>query len=256
MSGNSPYNEYEYRDPYNESVYSNTSYTTDSYGTAAEQADSKEIVKKSFLYMMIALLISGGVAYATAITPNARNLLLSNGVITICFILEIVAMVMAHSFMKKGSVAGTAVSLIAYSAITGFTLSVLFLAYNPAVITKAFVASALMFGLMAIYGMITDKDLSSIGSIGMMALVGIIIMSIVNMIMRSPGLDWLISAVTVVVFVGLTAYDTQKIKKSGYYAKVTNANTNTIAMMGALELYLDFLNIFLSLVRLFGRNSD
>ena len=124
--------------------------------------------------------------------------------------------------------------------------------YTGTSIVRIFVITALMFGAMSIYGATTRNNLQSAGKYLMMALVGLIIASLVNMFLHSSSFDWLISFITVGVFTGLTAYDSQKILQVAQYAQ-NNDTYRKVAVIGALELYLDFVNIFLSLLRLFGR---
>ena len=140
----------------------------------------------------------------------------------------------------------TALFLI-YAAITGISLSFILLAYTPGSIVSCFVSAAVMFGLMGIYGYKTKKDLTSMGSILFMCLIGLIVAMLINMLLHSGMMDYIISIVGVIVFCGLTAYDVQKLKEM--------EGDDKDSIMGALALYLDFLNLFLFLLRLFGVSS-
>jgi hypothetical protein len=145
---------------------------------------------------------------------------------------------------------------VLYSVLMGASLSFIFLAYTGASIAKTFVITSAMFGFMGFVGYTTKTDLSKFGSIMMMGLVGIIIASVVNMFMRSGTMDYIISFIGVLIFTGLTAYDVQKLKRIGAGISGENETTRKLTIMGALTLYLDFINLFLFLLRFFGnRNS-
>ena len=136
--------------------------------------------------------------------------------------------------------------------VNGATLSYIFAAFSTAVITKVFFITAGTFGAMALYGYFTKSDLSKMGKIAFMALIGLIIASLVNLFMRSPMLDLIVSYAGVLVFVGLTAWDTQKIKQMLAMQEYADEGAQKIALMGALSLYLDFINLFIYLLRIFG----
>ncbi len=142
---------------------------------------------------------------------------------------------------------------IAYSAINGISLSFIFLAYNVGTIYKVFASTAVLFGVMALLGATTKTDLTKMGSFLMMALFGIVIASLINYFTKSPMMDYIISIVGVIVFTGLTAYDVQKIKNMEY--EFEGEGRAKVGLMGALNLYLDFINLFLMLLRLFGRRD-
>jgi hypothetical protein len=144
-----------------------------------------------------------------------------------------------------------AVMFMAYAALTGMTLSIYFLIYTAGSIGQAFVMTAGLFGAMSIYGTVTKKDLSSWGSFLFMGLIGVIIAGLVNLFMRSDMMSFVISCACVVVFTGLTAYDTQKLRQM--HASTGYSSAATVSVVGALTLYLDFINLFLALLRLFGR---
>jgi FtsH-binding integral membrane protein len=148
--------------------------------------------------------------------------------------------------------AGTALFVfLIYAALLGMSLSSIFLVYTHSSITRVFFISAATFGAMSLYGYTTQRDLSGLGSFMFMGLIGIIIASLVNIFLKSSGLDWAISVIGVLVFVGLTAYDTQKIKEM-YSVEDDGTVAGRKAVMGALSLYLDFINLFLMVLRLFG----
>ncbi len=147
------------------------------------------------------------------------------------------------------------VMFLVYSALTGLTLSSIFLAYTAESIVSTFVITSLMFGSMALYGYVTKRDLTGVGQFMFMGLIGVVIASVVNIFMRSDSMSWLISFISVIVFTGLTAYDTQKMKAMAYVMMEGEEVASKGAILGALTLYLDFINLFLALLRLFGNRK-
>lgn len=214
-----------------------------------------------FLRMFAALLVTAAAAMIVAGTPSLMFAILGNQVVFfVLLILELGLVIGISAGINKLSATASNVLFFTFAIVNGLTLSVIFLAYSLSAITQAFAVSALMFAAMAIYGAITKKDLATIGSICLMALVGLIIASVVNMFFRSDTLDMIVCYVGVLVFVGLTAYDTQRIKHMLEEATVmTHGDQETaikkITVIGALTLYLDFINLFLKILRLVGRRS-
>jgi FtsH-binding integral membrane protein len=144
---------------------------------------------------------------------------------------------------------------IAYAIINGISFSFILLAFTPGSVLGCFLSASAMFGVMAVMGYTTNQDLTKFGRILMMGVIGILIAMVINFFMHSSGLDYLISIIGVMVFVGLTAYDVQKLKRIGEgleYDDISAADTKKMSVLGALTLYLDFINIFLFLLRLFG----
>ena len=162
--------------------------------------------------------------------------------------------IIAGMMDRLSSIAAKGLFLL-YSAIVGVTVSVIFVIYTLPSITTTFLSTAVMFGGMSLYGYFTKKDLSSWGSLLMMGLLGIIVSSIINWFLQSETLGYVISAIGVIVFVALTAYDTQKIKDIAIQGYAEGDAEDKLAIMGALSLYLDFINLFLSLLRLFGNRK-
>ena len=157
---------------------------------------------------------------------------------------------------KMSATTATAV-FIAYSALTGLTLSSIFVVYPIGSIANAFLTATGTFLAMSVYGTVTRRDLTGMGNFLIMGLFGIIIASIVNIFLASSMMDFVISCIGVLIFTGLTAYDTQKLRVFGMNAPVDDATAmRRGALLGALELYLDFINLFLMLLRLFGGNRD
>lgn len=218
---------------------------------------SSIFLAKVFNWMAIGLGLTGIIAYVTAYSGLAAALVRSP-LFFLLFIGELGLVFYLSARIDKLK-ASTATGLfVGYSALNGVTLSMIFLMYTSSSIAGTFFITAGMFAAMAIYGLVTKRDLSGMGSFMLMGLFGIIIASIVNIFLQSSSLYWTISLIGVLVFVGLTAYDVQKIKRMGE-AGILEAGESAVrkgAIMGALALYLDFINLFLMLLRFFGGARD
>ncbi len=212
---------------------------------------AQEVVAKSFLFMVVALLITAWASLTTS--PQIGYQLLTGYNFYILLGAELLIVIVSNWAVKKNNAILAGVLFAAYSYLTGVTFSVLFMIFTTTSITTIFLLTAALFGIMAVYGLATKKDLTSIGSLCFMGLIGIILAGVVNMFLRNSVFDTVISAIGVLVFVGLTAYDTQKIKKMVAYSN--DGNVLTLALMGAFELYLDFINLFLKLLSLFGKRK-
>ena len=200
-------------------------------------------------YMASGVALTGVVAY---FTNQVFGQALQGSPIIYVLIFAPLALVFFLSFRIDSLAASTARALFfVYAALLGASLSVIFSVYTDTSITRVFFVSAAAFGGLSLWGYTTQRDLTGMGSFLMMGLIGIIIASLVNIFLRSSGLDWIISVIGVLVFAGLTAYDTQKIKEM-YSAYDDGTVAGRKAVMGALSLYLDFINLFLMLLRLFG----
>ena len=209
---------------------------------------------KVYLWMFIGLLISGGVAYYTSITPSMIKFVYgSYGWILIT---ELIVVIAFSALRKKVSPGIAKVLFVTYAATSGLTLSSIFLVYKIQSIGMVFLSSSLMFGLLAIYGYITKTDLSSFGKILLFALLAIIIMSVINIFANNGTFGIIISIISIVVFLGLTAWDMQTLKAMYNYYASDEKELGKIAIYGALDLYLDFINIFLQLLNLFGKSKD
>ncbi len=215
------------------------------------------LMRKVFVWMTLALAITGLTAYGVATSPAILSLIFSSKVTFFGLIIAEFALVFAISgAINRLSLSTATLLFILYSVINGATLSTIFFAFSVATIGKVFFITAGTFGAMALVGYTTKTDLTSMGKLLFMALLGIIIASVVNMFVSSSGLDLILSYVGVLVFVGLTAYDTQKIKQMCQSAPDAGESTQKLALIGALSLYLDFINLFLYLLRIFGNNRD
>jgi FtsH-binding integral membrane protein len=202
--------------------------------------------------MALGLAVSGLVAYWTAITPTVFNVVLGNqAVFFLLIIIELVLVVSLSWLIQRLSAVAATLLFLIYAIVNGLTLSVVVIAYTDASLASTFAIAAGMFGAMALYGYATGRDLSRLGSIMFMGLIGLIIAGVVNIFINSNGLNLAISVIGIIIFTGLTAYDVQKIKNFGLAAD--DATGSKQAIFGALMLYLDFINIFLSLLNLTGR---
>ena len=224
-----------------------------------DNAVSKSFVSNVFAYMALALAISGALAYLFGTTELGESLgSLSEGMTILGWVVMLAPLafilVMNFGFNKMSFTTLLAVFL-GYAAVMGMSLSFIFLIYDPAVITKVFFITAGLFGAMAFIGYTTKTDLTKFGGILMMAVIGLVIASVVNMFMKSSQMDYIISCVGVLVFTGLTAYDVQKIKRIGAGVEFGTAEASKLALMGALNLYLDFVNLFMFLLRVFARRD-
>lgn len=244
-----------------DSSYSSSSgnYNKDSYDAYTNNIDitkinfEENVLSQSFVFMAVALLITALTAFYVASSPRLIvNIIYNSSLFYGLLISEFVVVFAANFAVRKNNIVLSAILFTLYSVINGATLSIILIMYTSASIAGAFLSTALMFGVMAVYGITTKKDLSSIGNLCMMGLTGIIIADFLNIIiLKSSMADTLISIVGIVIFTGLTAYDTQKIKRMVRYTN--SENITCLALMGALELYLDFINIFLKLLSLTGK---
>lgn len=216
-----------------------------------------KLMRSVYLWMVFALVITGLTAAYVANSPAYISALVNNPVLFYGVIIAELALVFIQSGrIHKMSFTSASLMFILYSLLTGVSLSTIFLAYTESSIATTFLITAGTFGTMSLVGFVTKKDLSKLGGILFMALIGLIIATLVNIFLVSDTLGWIINYVGVLIFVGLTAYDTQKIKQMvREYGTDINEQTQKMALMGSLSLYLDFINMFLYLLRIFG-NRD
>lgn len=214
------------------------------------------IMRRVFGKMTLGILVTALVSLWIAGNASLLNIFFSSQWIFYGLIIAELAVVIMLSARLNKMRAGTASLLFyLYATLTGITFTPIFMLYSGTAIVKTFFITAGTFGAMAAYGFITKNDLSRIGSILVMCLIGLIVMLIVNIFMKSTMLDWVISLAGVAIFVGLTAWDTQKIKRMAAET-VGDENVSKVATIGALSLYLDFVNLFLYLLRIFGGSRD
>lgn len=229
------------------------------YRTMQQRTEARPEVVNAFMrgvygWMTGGLALTAGIALYVASNPSLVQAIFSNTMIVILLIIAQFGLVITLSAAIRKLSPGTAGGLfLLYSALTGVTFSVIFLAYTQADIFKAFLTAGGMFGAMSIYGMTTKKDLTSWGSFLFMGLIGLVIAMVVNIFLASAMMDFVISIIGVIIFTGLTAYDTQRLKDMGDVAPGRDgAAVKRATILGALTLYLDFINLFLMLLRLFG----
>ena len=212
------------------------------------------LMRKVYVWMSLALLITGMTAYYVATNQVIMNAILTSRVLLYgLFAVELALVVGVSAAINRLSVLTATLMFLLYSVLNGATLSVIFLLYQLSSIATVFFITAGTFGTMALIGYTTKKDLSSIGRILTMSLIGLVIATLVNIFIKSDGLTMILSYIGVLVFVGLTAWDSQKIKRMLLQATDVNEVTKKIALLGALTLYLDFVNLFLYLLRIFGK---
>lgn len=221
-----------------------------SASTAETGMRIRAFIRSVYAWMFGGLLLTAFSSLWVVSSPAMQQLIRGNPVLLIVLIIAEFGLVIAISAgLQRFSPATAASMFLVYSLLNGLTLSFIFFAYTTASIVQAFVVAGGMFGAMSVYGLVTKRDLTSWGSFFFMGLIGIVLCMFVNMFLHSSGMAFVISIIGVFVFVGLTAWDTQKLKA---YATVGGPMQENLAIYGALRLYLDFLNLFLFLLRILG----
>ena len=215
------------------------------------------IFKNVYLWMTMALAISGLTAMLVAGNPALmQSIYAGRGTLFILFLIQFGLVWLISSRIGNMSFVTATLLFIAYSIVTGVTLSSIFLLFTTGSIASVFFITAGTFAALSIYGFVTKKDLSTWHTYLLMGLIGLIIASIVNWFLASELIYWIISYVGVAIFIGLTAYDTQKIKQLAYASQMEDEDTrNKVALLGAITLYLDFINLFLYILRIFGKRK-
>jgi len=212
-----------------------------------------KLMVKVYTWMTLALVITGLTALIVSRNESLLQLIYGSKWVMIGMVVAELAIVIGVSAaIERLSLASATLLFILYSVITGAMFSSIFIVYTGASIAKVFFITAGTFGVMAFIGTTTKKDLSSVGRIAFMALIGLIIATLVNLFIKSSMFDLILSYVGVVIFVALTAYDTQKIKEMLALQTDMGEGAQKIALLGALSLYLDFINLFIHLLRIFG----
>lgn len=209
---------------------------------------------KVYLWMFIGLLLSSISAYFTFVNPAMNSFVYSS--FGLILTIELIVVITFSLLRRKVSPMGAKIMFIVYSIISGLTLSSVFIVYKLSSIMVVFLSAAIMFGLLALYGYFTNQDLTSFGKLLIFGLLAVIIMSIINIFVTSQSFDITISIVSIIIFLGLTAWDMQNLKRIYYYYENDSVALDKSAIYGALDLYLDFINIFLDLLRLFGKSRD
>ncbi len=217
-------------------------------------SDQLSLVRKVYLWMSMALLITGLTAYVVSTNSALIHYIMDSKFgIWVLFGLQLGLVFYLSARIYKMSLQAASIVFILYSFITGVTFSFIFLSFTTGSIAGVFLITAGTFAVMSLYGFFTKRDLSSWGNILLMGLIGIIIASLVNMFLHNQTLYWIISYIGVLIFVGLTAYDSQKVK--ALVGQENNEMNQKTAIIGALMLYLDFINMFLFFLQIFGRRN-
>ena len=214
------------------------------------------LMRKVYVWMTLALVITGFTAYGVVTSPGVLQLIFGNKILFWGMIIAELALVIGVSAaINRLSLTMATLMFILYSVINGALFSSIFLIYTASSIATVFFITAGTFGVMALIGYTTKTDLTSIGKYLFMALIGLIIATLVNMFIKSEGFTYILSYIGVLIFVGLTAYDSQKIKQMLLQAPDAGEGAQKLALLGALTLYLDFINLFIYLLRIFGRRE-
>jgi FtsH-binding integral membrane protein len=224
------------------------------------EAQTKVVLANTFLFktyawMFIGLLITALSAYTMISTGLIYYVITSPFALFGLILVEIGVVIGLSIFANRISTPVAGLAFIFYSILSGITLAPLVFRYTEASVATTFFASSFMFGIMAIYGYYTKQDLSTFGSIAIMGLFGLIIGAVVNIIFNITILHWIITYAGIGIFLVLTAYDMQKLKNIAFVASLTNKPENNIAITGALSLYLDFINLFIFVLRIFGNKK-
>ena len=222
------------------------------------QSAYRVLMRKVYLWMALALAVTGMTSFYIASNPGLlQTIFTSRGIFLMLIIAELALVFILSARIMKMSFATAGIMFAAYSVLKGVTMSFMFIRFTMSSIAGAFFVTAGMFAVMSFIGFTLKKDLASFGSFFFMALVGLVIATIVNAFWANSVLYWVITYVGVLLFVGLTAYHTQKIKHMlMMYGDEVNDNTQKLALLGSLSLYLDFINLFLYILRFFGRNDN
>lgn len=214
------------------------------------------LMRKVYVWMTLALAITGFTAYGVATSPGILQAIYTSQILFWGLIIAELALVFGVSAaINRISLTMATLMFILYSVINGALMSYIFLAYTASSVATVFFITAGTFGAMALLGYTTKTDLSSMGKILFMALIGLIIATIVNLFVKSSGFTLILSYVGVLIFVGLTAWDSQKIKQMLLQAPDAGEGAQKLALLGALTLYLDFINLFIYLLRIFGKRN-
>lgn len=213
--------------------------------------ENNKIFSKVFMWMFIGLLVTFLTGYIVSVNDTMIYNIFSRGTYFLLIILELVLVIVLSSRIHKMQTTTARILFILYSFVTGLTFGSIFVVYEITSIMLVFIIAAALFGIFALIGNFTNLDLTKIGTILLMLLLGVVICTIVNMFLNNSMFDLIVSCISIVIFLGFVAYDIQKIKKLSLEIE----DENKLAIIGALELYLDFINIFLDLLRIIG-NRD
>ena len=217
---------------------------------------ANKVMRRVYVKMLVAMLVTAATSMYVSSNEAILQLIFGNSFVTIGLVISQIAVVLVLSGrLNKLSITSATLLFYLYSVLTGVVFSSILLLYTATSVGMTFLITAGVFAAMSIYGFTTSNDLTKFGSIMFMALIGLIICSVVNIFLKSSGMEWIISLAGVAIFIGLTAWDTQKIKNAAMYA-TDGTSAEKLATIGALSLYLDFVNLFIYLLRFFGGSRD
>jgi uncharacterized protein len=223
-----------------------------SWDLAARETHQQSFVQRVYGWMAGGLALTAVVSAVTVMSPTLVQAVFGSPLLWVLLIVELGLVIGLSAAINRISAATATLLFLLYAAINGVTLAGIFFVYTAQSIATAFAVTALTFGATAAYGAVTKRDLTSLGSFMFMGLIGLIIASVVNFWFQSPMIYWLTTYFGVFIFVGLTAYDAQKIKQIGMSAALDREGSGRASIIGALRLYLDFINLFLFMLRIFG----
>lgn len=226
------------------------------YNNYSMQQIATNFMYKVYGWMSLALALTGITAYAVANTAMVYTLARSSGLLFLLCLIQLGLVFFLSAFIHKMELSTAITSFVSYAVLTGLGFSTLFLVYTGESLASTFFITAGMFGVMALYGYFTKSDLTQMGSILMMGLFGLLITMLVNMFLQSSNLAIMIAGLGVLIFAGLTAFDVQKIKALSYQMIDQGQMRSKVAILGALTLYLDFINLFLMLLQFTGKRRD
>lgn len=231
-------------------------YQMDPYGSSALDLRVSQVMKRVYVKMFLAMLVTAVAAWVCTTIPHIPYFLATHSwVYWGLLIVELLMVFGISGAVRKISSPMATMLFYLFAILNGVTFSLIFLAYTPVSIFKTFLITAGVFGAMSVYGYFTERDLTKIGNFLFMALIGLIIASVINIFWANSTLEWIVSIAGVLIFIGLTAWDTQKIKQLAQYGGA-GLELSRLATIGALTLYLDFINLFLYLLRFFGNSRD
>ncbi|MFM2102093.1 MAG: hypothetical protein RIR05_1079 [Bacteroidota bacterium] len=238
------------------SSFNLNSYNPADINAVDVQREQAAFMTRVYMWMSVALSITGGMAYYVAGTPEILNIIFSSTIVLIVLVVLQIGLVMYLTRSMNALRATTATALfLLYAALNGLLFSSIFIIYTESSIASTFLITAGTFAIMSAYGYFTKSDLTRIGNLCMMALIGLILASVVNIFWNNETLYWICTYVGVLIFVALVAYDTQKVKQLNVIGNEGTEADKKESIMGALILYLDFINLFLYLLRIFGKRK-
>ncbi|MEN9282279.1 MAG: hypothetical protein RL594_1214 [Bacteroidota bacterium] len=226
-----------------------------SFSQAVSADAIRTYVQRVYAWMVGGLLLTGGTAWMVSSSPTLLSAIFGTPLVWVVMFAPVVMVLFLAARVDRMQPSTAAGTFIAYSIVNGISFAAIFLAYDLGSIFKVFLITAGMYGAAAVYGFVTKRDLSGMGSFLFMGLIGLILASVVNIFMDSSALDFAISVIGVLIFTGLTAYDMSRIKEQAIVMYAGEGLAHKRAILGALSLYLNFINLFLYLLRLFG-NRD